>query len=52
MNTLNTNACDTEIEKEEKKKNLQYRDEKETEFVPATIHSIARIIPLEPALVT
>ena len=52
MNTLNTDTCDTEIEKEEKKKTLQYRDEKEIEFVPAIVHSLARIIPLKPALVT
>ena len=53
MNTLNTDACNTEIKEEKKKKkNLWYRNEKETEFVPATIRSIARIIPLEPALVT
>ena len=51
MSTLNTEACDTGIEKEEKK-TLRYRDEKETEFVPATVHSLARIIPLEPAPVT
>ena len=50
MNTLNVDACNTEIEEE--KKNLRYRDEKETEFVPATVRSIARIIPLEPAPVT
>ena len=51
MNTFNADACNTEIE-EGKKKNLRYRDEKETEFVPATVRSIARIIPLEPAPVT
>ena len=53
MNTLNTDACDTEIEKEEKKKKtIQYRDGKETEFVPAIVHSLARIIPFELAPVT
>ena len=36
MNTLNTDACDTEIEEEEKKKKK-----------PATVRSLARIIPLE-----
>ena len=33
MNTLNADACNTEIEEgKKKKKNLRYRDEKETEF--------------------
>ena len=50
MNTLNTDACNTEIEEE--KKNLWYRDEKETKIVPATVRSIAKIIPLKPAPVT
>ena len=50
MNTLNTDACDTEIGKEEKK-NLAIQ-KKETEFVPATVRSIARIIPLKPAPIT
>ena len=52
MNTLKADTCNTEIKEEKKKKNLWYRNEMETEFVPATIRSIARIIPLEPALVT
>ena len=51
MNTLNTDACDIEIEKEEKK-TLRYRDEKEIEFVLAIVRSLARIIPFEPAPVT
>ena len=52
MNTLNADACNTEIKEGKKKKTLRYRDEKETEFVPAIVRSIARIIPLEPAPVT
>ena len=51
LNFLNTNACDTEIEKEGKK-TLRYRDEKETEFVPTTVRCPAKIIPPEPAPVT
>ena len=51
LNFLNTNACNAEIEKEEKK-TLRYKDEKETEFVRTTIRSPAKIIPLEPAPVT
>ena len=51
MNTLNADACDIEIEKEEKK-TLRYRDEKEIEFVLAIVRSLARIIPFEPAPVT
>ena len=55
MNTLNTDACDTEIKKEgkkKKKKTLRYRDDKEIELIPATVRSLTRIIPLEPAPVT
>ena len=48
MNTLNTDACVTEMRRKKKKKTLRYRDEKETEFVPTTVRSLARIIPLVP----
>ena len=52
-NTFNTDACDIEIEKEEKKKkNLRYRDKKETKFVLAIVRSLAKIVPLEPAPIT
>ena len=56
LNFLNTYACDTE--RERRKKILRYRDEETVRAVghhqhfPATICSLARIIPLEPTPVT